>query len=168
MIQINLKRKYENNSCTHGILTIPAYNFRCLTLELRDGDNLSYKQDCRIPEGNYVLVRGFAQGWASFPVFKKKLRGFPKKPEFNLSADKYMELPVGDIALGIEKIDNFSIRQSNDLATAFKEIFRDAFIRKEIVVLCVYKGKLYEYEDVSYIQELEKDYDFLKNDNEYE
>ena len=37
---MNLKRKYENNSCTHGILTIPAYGFKCLTLELRDGDNL--------------------------------------------------------------------------------------------------------------------------------
>ena len=36
---MNLKRKYENNSCTHGILTIPAYGFKCLTLELGDGDS---------------------------------------------------------------------------------------------------------------------------------
>ena len=70
---MNLKRKYENNSCTHGILTIPAYHFRCVTLELRDGDDLTYKHDCRIPEGSYILVRGFAQYWPSFPVFKKKV-----------------------------------------------------------------------------------------------
>ena len=49
MVQMNLKRQYENNSCTHGILTIPAFGFRCFTLELRDGDEQTYKQDCRIP-----------------------------------------------------------------------------------------------------------------------
>lgn len=55
MIQINLKRKYENNSCTHGILTIPAYGFRCLTLELRDGNDLTCKLDCRISRyGSWV------------------------------------------------------------------------------------------------------------------
>ena len=69
MIQVNLKRKYANNSCTHGILTIPAYGFKCLTLELSDGDSLSCKLDCRISEGSYILVRGYAQGWPSFPVF---------------------------------------------------------------------------------------------------
>lgn len=166
MIQINLKRKYENNSCTHGILTIPAYNFRCLTLELCDGDNLSYKHDCRIPEGTYTLVRGFAQGWPSFPVFKKKLKGFAKRPEFNLSAGTYMELPTGNIALGTKILDDFSILQSDDLATAFKEIFRDAFTRKEIVALCVYKSNSYRYEDVSYHQHLEKVYDFLNKDED--
>ena len=92
MIQMNLKRKYENNSCTHGILTIPAYHFRCVTLELCDGDDLIYKHDCRIPEGSYTLVRGFAQQWPSFPVFKKKPKGFAQKPEFHLSANTYMEL----------------------------------------------------------------------------
>lgn len=168
MIQMNLKRKYENNSCTHGILTIPAYHFRCVTLELRDGDDLTYKHDCRIPEGSYILVQGFAQYWPSFPVFKKKLKGFAKKPEFNLSAGKYMELPTGHIALGTAKLDNFSIQQSNELATAFKKIFQDVFMRKEIVVLCVYKSISYRYEDVSYRQTMEMAYDFLKNDDEDE
>lgn len=167
MVQINLKRKFGNNSCTHGILTIPAYNFRCLTLELRDGNSMTYKQDCRISEGTYILVQGFAQGWPSFPVFKRKPRGFAKKPEFNLSADKYTKLPTGDIALGTEILDDFSIQQSDDLATAFKTIFRDAFIRKEIVVLYVYKGRNYWHEDVTYYQNLEKNYDFIKkNDDE--
>ena len=160
MIQMNLKRIYENNSCTHGILTIPAYHFRCVTLELRDGDNLTYKHDCRIPEGSYTLVQGFAQYCPSFPVFKKKLKGFAKKPEFNLSAGKYMELPTGHIALGTAKLDNFSIQQSNDLTTAFMEIFRDVFMRDEIVVLCVYKGISYRYEDVSYRQTMKMAYDF--------
>ena len=168
MIQMNLKRKYENNSCTHGILTIPAYHFRCVTLELRDGDDLIYKHDCRIPEGSYVLVRGFAQYWPSFPVFKKKLKGFARKPEFNLSASKYMELPTGHIALGTAKLDHFSIQHSDELATAFKEIFREVFIRKEIVVLSVYKSISYQYEDVSYRQTMERGYDFLINDDEDE
>ena len=168
MIQVNLKRKYENNSCTQGILTIPAYNFRCLTLELRDGDDMTFKQDCRIPEGSYILVRGFAQMWPSFPVFRRKLRGFARRPEFNLSAGKYMELPTGDIALGIKRIDDFSIQQSDELATAFKEIFREVFSRKEIVVLCVFKGISYQYEDVTYNQMQGRSYDFLKTDDEDE
>ena len=165
---MNLKRKYENNSCTHGILTIPAYHFRCVTLELRDGDDLTYKHDCRIPEGSYILVRGFAQYWPSFPVFKKKLKGFARKPEFNLSASKYIELPAGHIALGTAKLDDFSIQQSDNLATAFKEIFQEVFVRKETVVLCVYKSISYRYEDVSYRQTMEMAYDFLKNENEDE
>ena len=163
---MNLKRKYENNSCTHGILTIPAYHFRCVTLELRDGDELTYKHDCRIPEGSYTLVRGFAQRWPSFPVFKKKLKGFAQKPEFHLSASTYMELPTGNIALGTAKLDNFSIQQSDDLATAFKEIFLDAFIRKQIVTLCVFKSNSYRYEDVTYHKHLEMAYDFLNNDDD--
>jgi len=168
MIRMNLKRKCENHSCTHGILTIPAYHFRCVTLELRDGDNLTYKHDCRIPDGSYILVKGFAQFWPSFPVFKKKLRGFVKKPEFSLLASKYMDLPTGHIALGTAKLDDFSIQQSDDLATAFKEIFHDVFMRKEIVVLCVYKSKSYHYEDVTYHQTMEMGYDFLLNDDEDE
>ena len=123
MIQMNLKRKYENNSCTHGILTIPAYQFKCLTLELCNGNKMRCKQDCRINEGSYLLERGYAQGWPSFPVFKKKPSGFFRKPEFNLSADNYMNLPTGDIALGTEMLDGFSIRQSDELAEVFKAIF---------------------------------------------
>ena len=168
MIKMNLKRKYENHSCTHGILTIPAYHFRCLTLELRDGDSLTYKHDCRIPDGSYILVKGYAQFWPSFPVFKKKVTGFAKKPEFNLSASKYMDLPTGHIALGTAKLDDFSIQQSDDLATAFKKIFQEVFVRKEIVVLCVYKSKSYHYEDVTYHQTMEMGYDFLLNDDEDE
>ena len=161
MVQMNLKRQYENNSCTHGILTIPAFGFRCFTLELRDGDEQTYKRDCRIPEGSYVLKRGFAQGWPSFPVFKKKPKGFAKKPEFNLSDGKYISLPAGDIALGSERLDDFSIRQSDELATAFKEIFQEVFLRKETVVLCVYKSKTYSHVDASYSQSLGKNYNFI-------
>jgi hypothetical protein len=164
MVQINLKRKYENNSCTHGILTIPAYGFKCLTLELRNGDNRAYKLDCRISEGSYILVRGYAQGWPSFPVFWKKPQGFAKKPEFNLSADRYMNLPTGDIALGTEMLDSFSIRPSDELATAFKDIFQDVFARKETVVLCVYKSMTFRHEDVTYNQFQDKVYNFIKND----
>lgn len=161
---MNLKRKYGNNSCTHGILTIPAYGFRCLTLELRDGNNLTCKLDCRISEGSYVLMRGYAQGWPSFPVFKKKPLGFAKKPEFNLTADCYMNLPTGDIALGTEMIDNFTISQSEELATAFKEIFQEVFLKKETVVLCVYKAPTFRHENVSYSQYQDKVFDFIKND----
>lgn len=165
MVQVNLKRKYGNMSCTHGILTIPAYNFKCHTLELCDGDDRVYKYDCRISEGLYPLMQGYSQGCPMFPVFKKKPKGFPKKPQFNLSADCYMELPVGDIALGTEMLDNFSIRQSDELATAFKDIFQDAFYRKEIVVLCVYRSNNYITEDIGYFHALEKMYDFINNDD---
>ena len=167
MVQINLKRKYANNSCTHGILTIPAYGFKCLALELADGDSLTCKLDCRISEGSYILVRGYAQGWPSFPVFKKKPQGFPRKPEFNLMVGNYISLPSGNIALGTEMLDNFSIRQSDKLATAFKDIFRDVFFKKEIAVLCVYKSKNYITEDVGFFQTLEKMYDFI-NDDDYD
>lgn len=164
MIQMNLKRKYENNSCTHGILTIPAYDFKCRTLELRNGDNMSFKLDCRISDGVYVLVRGFAQGWPSFPVFKKKPTGFAKKPEFNLSAGNYINLPAGDIALGTKILGDFSILQSDDLATAFKEIFQDVFARKETVVLSVYKSMTFRYKNVTYSMFQDKVFDFIKDD----
>lgn len=164
MIQMNLKRKYENNSCTHGILTIPAYDFKCRTLELRNGDNMSFKLDCRISDGVYVLVRGFAQGWPSFPVFKKKPAGFAKKPEFNLSAGNYINLPSGDIALGTKILGDFSILQSDDLATAFKEIFQDVFARKETVVLSVYKSMAFSYKNVTYSMFQDKVFDFIKDD----
>lgn len=164
MIQMNLKRKYENNSCTHGILTIPAYDFKCRTLELRNGDNMSFKLDCRISDGVYVLVRGFAQGWPSFPVFKKKPTGFAKKPEFNLSAGNYINLPSGDIALGTKILGDFSILQSDDLATAFKEIFQDVFARKETVVLSVYKSMTFRYKNVTYSMFQDKVFDFIKDD----
>ena len=163
MVQINLKRKYENNSCTHGILTIPAYGFKCLTLELRNGDDLDFKLDCRISEGSYILERGYAQDWPSFPVFKKKPLGFAMRPVFNLSADKYMNLPTGDIALGTEMLDKFSIRPSDELATAFKEIFQDAFARKETVVLCVYKSTSYKHEDISYSPFQNKVFNFINS-----
>ena len=161
---MNLKRKYENNSCTHGILTIPAYDFKCRTLELRNGDNMSFKLDCRISDGVYVLVRGFAQGWPSFPVFKKKPTGFAKKPEFNLSAGNYINLPSGDIALGTKILGDFSILQSDDLATAFKEIFQDVFARKETVVLSVYKSMTFRYKNVTYSMFQDKVFDFIKDD----
>lgn len=164
MVQINLKRKYANNSCTHGILTIPAYGFKCLALELRNGDDLTCKLDCRISEGNYMLMRGFAQGWPSFPVFKRKPQGFAKKPEFNLTVGNYVNLPSGDIALGTEIVDNFSIRQSDKLAAAFKEIFQEVFLRKETVVLCVYKSTTYRYENITYNQYQDKAYNFIKDD----
>ena len=164
MIQMNLKRKFENNSCTHGILTIPAYDFKCRTLELRNGDNMSFKLDCRISDGVYVLVRGFAQGWPSFPVFKKKPTGFAKKPEFNLSAGNYINLPSGDIALGTKILGDFSILQSDALATAFKEIFQDVFARKETVVLSVYKSMAFSYKNVTYSMFQDKVFDFIKDD----
>ena len=163
MIQMNLKRKYENNSCTHGILTIPAYQFKCLTLELCNGNKMMCKQDCRINEGSYLLERGYAQGWPSFPVFKKKPSGFVRRPEFNLSADNYMNLPTGDIALGTEMLNKFSIRPSDELATAFKEIFQEVFLKKETVVLCVYKATTFRHEDISYSQCQGKTFNFIKN-----
>lgn len=161
---MNLKRKYGNNSCTHGILTIPAYGFRCLTLELRDGNNLTCKLDCRISEGSYVLMRGYAQGWPSFPVFKKKPLGFAKKPEFNLTIGKYINMTSGDIALGTKMLDNFTISQSDELATTFKEIFQEVFFREETVVLCIYKALSYRYENITYSQYQDKVFDFIKND----
>ena len=76
-----------------------------------------------------------------------------------------MELPTGHIALGTKRLDDFSIQQNDDLAKAFKEIFRDVFIRKQIVILCVYKAISFRYEDVTYNRVLGGGYDFLNDDD---
>jgi hypothetical protein len=61
-------------------------------------------------------------------------------------------------------LDSFSIRPSDELATAFKDIFQDVFARKETVVLCVYKSMTFRHEDVTYNQFQDKVYNFIKND----
>ena len=160
---MNLKRKYENNSCTHGILTIPAYGFKCLTLELGDGDSLTFKLDCRISEGNYMLVRGYAQNWPSFPVFKKKPHGFAKKPSFNLEVTDYTNLPTGDIGLGTSRASDFALSTSTELQEKFPEICREVFTSNEIVVLSVYRSKKFRKTTVETTTVM-GNFDFIEED----
>lgn len=150
MISFNLKRVHANRSCIHGILSVPRFNFKCYTLELREGEDLLYKQNCSINLGNYILEPGFAQGSPMHPVFKRKPKGFAKRPELRLDKADYMHLSTGDIALGISKEDEFSLKQSFQFSDKFREMCKDIFTRKEIVVLTVYKSRLFDYEDIGY------------------
>lgn len=155
MIEIQVKRKYGNRSITKGVLTIPQFDFTCNTLELADSKDLMYMQNCRLPEGIYQMVRGFASLSPTFPVLRKKPRGFSKKPEFCFTGLHYLNLWTGFIGLGIDNTgDLFSISESKEVEKTFKVIFREVFNerRKEIVALNLWKSRNYIYDDVSYDQ----------------
>lgn len=153
MIQINLKRKEGNNDVTFGILEIPAYGFKCHTMELKDSADLVYKQNCRVPEGAYVLEHSCHEGSPFFPQFKKKPKGFSVKPRFELQNLRYNNLPSGMIAIG-KRIGTdpatFSLEQSEALNKTFIELFEKIFHSTELVVLSIYKGKYYQHHDISY------------------
>ncbi|MBR5749761.1 MAG: hypothetical protein IKY01_13445 [Prevotella sp.] len=157
MIEMNLKRISANRSVTHGRLSIPRFGFQCLTLELADGTGLQYKQNCCIPEGNYQMTGGFDQKSALYPVFRYKPVGFAKKPSLNLEVGDYLHLVTGDIALGVSKSSEFAIRQSEEMAETFREICREMFMAREIVVLTVYRSNHYAFEDISFETQM-KDY----------
>ena len=150
MIKLNLKRIEDNQSVTFGILSIPLFNFKCMTLELKDGTGCSFMHNCRIPEGLYTLVPGFAMNHSMYPVFKYKLSGFAKKPNFNIQDFEYADLPTGDIALGDSKLNDFAIHQSKDVCDKFCEVMRNAFTSREQVVLLVFKKKNFVHTDYSY------------------
>lgn len=169
MIEVNLKRNKGNRSCTFGILQIPQFEFKCQTIELADGKDFYYKQNCRLDEGNYVLEKGFANMSAFFPVFKRKPKGFAGKPSFCFLDLDYMHLKTGDIGLGIRQIDNFSIQSSAELEKAFKDLFQNIFINyREILVLNIYKSKNYESTMDDYFEEQHKieSMNFLEEDDD--
>ena len=150
IIKINFKRIEDNLSVTFGILSIPQFNFKCMTLELADGRGRVFMHNCRIPEGIYDLVPGFAMSHSMFPVFKKKINGFAKKPNFNIKEYKYTDLPTGDIALGTSKNGDFAITPSQEVNDVFCGIMREAFVQKEKVVLAVYKKQTFTHTEYSY------------------
>ncbi len=153
MIQLNLKRTKGNLSCTMGILQIPQFEFKCMTIELADGHDFISKQNCSLDEGNYVLEKGFAQMSAFFPVFKRKPKGFAGKPSFVFQDLDYMHLNTGDIGLGVRQIDEFSIQGSTDLESAFKTLFQNIFMNyNEVIVLTIYKSKKFEMTYNEYFQ----------------
>lgn len=152
MITIHVKRKMGNNSCVHGILSIPQYDFKCMTLELKASDNLNFKMDCALPLGQYEMKRGYSQGYPFFPILKRKPNGFPVKPKFNMKECKYNELPTGDIALGTAPDGDFAIRHSEALERAFADLWEDIFVKHPdpIIVLNIYKSKNYVHTEMSY------------------
>ncbi len=160
MIKVNLKRIEDNLCVTFGILSIPQFNFKCMTLELAEGKGKVFMHNCRIPEGVYQLVPGFAMNHSMFPVFRYKINGFPKKPSFNIVECKYTDLPTGDIALGVGKANEFAIQPSKDVNDTFCNIMREVFVERENVVLAVFKKKAFTHTEYSY-----KDYvsDFKNN-----
>jgi len=170
MIEVNLKRIKGNRSCTLGILQIPRFEFKCQTLELADGSDFFVKQNCRLDEGNYVLVSGFENMSAFFPVFKKKPKRFACKPKFIFEDLNYMGLSTGDIGLGVKAIDDFSIQGSADLERMFKDLFTHIFTKfNETVVLTIYKSKRYEESLGEYFetQKAIADMNFLQEDDEF-
>lgn len=149
MIQINLKRKKGNNSVVFGILEIPRFDFKCTTMELKDGQDLVYKQNCCLPVGNYLLDRCIAEGSAFFPRLKRKPLGFAVKPRFELTNLSYPQLNTGMIAVGMIN-DDFSLKENYELSAKFKEVFTQVFLSGETVVLCIFKGNYYQHTDMSY------------------
>jgi len=171
MIEVNLKRIKGNRSCTLGILQIPQFEFRCQTLELADGSDFYVKQNCRLDEGSYVLVKGFENMCAFFPVFKKKPKHFACRPKFIFEDLNYMGLSTGDIGLGVKAIDEFSIQGSAELEHKFKELFTHIFTKfNETVVLTIYKSKAYEDTDGDYFetQKAIEDMNFLQDEENLE
>lgn len=166
MIELKLKRTKGNNSVQHGILNIPQLNFKCVTMELAPSNDAMYKHNCAIPLGTYQLVAGFAQLSPYYPIFKKKPVGFAKRPEFMCNVSDYMHLPTGCIALGTKQTGAYSIAVSTELDMTFKELMRNAFISKEIVVLEVYQSGHYTFDDCSYETDMKEisEYNFMEED----
>ncbi|MBO6029917.1 MAG: hypothetical protein J6T44_05300 [Prevotella sp.] len=154
MIEFNLKRIKGNRSVTHGRLSIPRFNFACHTLELADGNDLMFKQNCCINTGTYQLVAGFDQKEPLYPVFRYKPVGFAKKPSFNLEVNDYLHLVTGDIALGVAVDSEWAVRQTIEFADKFRELCREIALQREIMVLTVYKSRHYEFEDRCYEDEI--------------
>lgn len=154
MITFNLKRIRGNNSVIHGKLTIPQANFSCHTLELKDGSELQYKNNCCINVGNYQLKRGFDQMSANYPVFRYIPDGLYQRPRFMLTNGDYRKMSIGDIALGTKIIDNFSIDQPFDFVEKVKDAFEIITTSGEIMVLQVYKSRNYIFDDISFEQTL--------------
>lgn len=160
MIQINLKRKQGNNSVTFGILSIPQFGFKCVTMELLPcHPAVKYKHNCGLPAAVYTMKCGFSQGEPMFPLLVKKPHGFAVRPKFNLEADSYNNLPTGDICLGKAINGNFGVVHSNELTEAFCDIFRHVFgdNKNEIVVLNIVTSAHYKKSDICFIDEVMSD-----------
>ena len=166
MIELKLKRIKGNNSVQHGRLIIPQLNFKCVTMELAPSNDSMYKHNCAIPLGTYQLVAGFAQLSPYYPIFKKKPIGFAKRPELMCEVSDYLHLPTGCIALGTKQTGTYSIEVSKLLEDTFKELMRNAFISKEIVVLEVYQSEHYEFNECSYETDMKEmtEYNFIEDD----
>ena len=159
MIQLNLKRKIGNESVVFGVLSIPEYNFKCVTMELADKGDLLYKFNCALPYGVYELKPGYCNGDPMFPILKKKPVGFSVRPKFNLGVSRYDHLPTGDIALGTAHDGEFAVRISRELNETFVRIFKEVFLENpnEIVVLNIFRSKNFVYNEISYEEMLERE-----------
>lgn len=163
MIEFALKRFEDNGYVTFGKLLIPRFNFSCLTIELTDGSELQFKQNCCINTGSYPLKSGFDQRCALYPIFKRKPVGFSKKPSFNLEVLDYRHLPTGDIGLGTARASDFALTSNYELKEKFPEICREVFRSREIVVLSVYRSKKFRKTSVE-LTETIGNFDFIEED----
>ena len=165
MIEFALKRYEDNGYVTFGKLLIPRINFSCLTIELTDGTDLRFKQNCCINTGSYPLKSGFFQKYAMYPVFRKKPVGFAKKPSFNLDILDYRNLATGDIGLGTARASDYALSTNFELKEKFPEICREVFTSKELVVLSVYKSRKFRKTTVEKHDETGV-FDFIEEDFE--
>ena len=168
MIEFALKRFEDNGCVTFGKLLIPRFNFSCLTIELTDGTDLHFKQNCCINVGSYPLKSGFDQNCPLYPIFRKKPAGFTKKPSFNLEILDYRNLPTGDIGLGTARASDFALSTNYELKEKFPEICREVFTTREIVVLSVYRSKKFRKTTVETTTEHHSNFDFIEEDFEDE
>ena len=163
MIEFALKRFEDNGCVTFGKLLIPRFNFSCLTIELTDGTDLQFKQNCCINRGTYELKGGFDQKCALYPIFKRRPIGFSKKPSFNLEVQDYRNLPTGDIGLGTARASDLALNTNFELKEKFPEICREVFTSKEIVVLTVYNSKKFRKTTVE-VSNVIGNFDFIEED----
>lgn len=166
MIEFKLKRLKGNRSVTCGRLSIPALNFECLTLELKDSAGMMFKQNCCIPLGAYQLVSGFDQRSAMYPVLKRRIPGYVKKPSLNIYDNDYLHLTTGDIALGVAMLDDFTLKQTDAFRDAFTELMRRAMLKGEIMTLVVYKSPHYKFEDKTFETRYAEHNNFVENEQE--
>ena len=163
MIEFALKRYEDNGYVTFGKLMIPRFNFSCLTIELTDGSDLLYKQNCCINTGSYQLKSGFDQKCAMYPVFRRKPLGFSKKPSFNLEVLDYRNLPTGDIGLGTARASDLALSTNFELKEKFPEICREVFKAREIVILSVWHSKKFKKTTVE-VSSVSGNFDFIEED----
>ncbi len=171
MLELKLKRLKGNKSVTHGVLTIPQYDFRCRTLELADGSDMLYKNGCCVDKGTYVLRQTVAENSYFMPIFKKKPKGFAKNPQIVFAGLNYLHLATGNIGLGVDPQEDFSIGESTVLKEKALEIFSNCFRNREMMVLNIEVSKNFQYSDLGYYdvqKKCEEDLDFIEGFDEDE
>lgn len=163
MYKLFLKRTKGNSLVTHGILSIPQYDFRCHTLELKEvSPEATFRAGTALNLGLYRLKYCVYGGDLWWPQLYKKAKGYGKKNLFQARLIDEAHLPSGDIAIGMPK-NFYSLEFNQQLYDKFKEIMEDLFNGEQTdVFLEIFKTNKFQYIGVE--QELEDGELLAQND----